>query len=301
MREIQIFPRYQKIIVYKKNLFQKSFQKLFLFSLCFFTFLNISFSQESTKEPYQECGKDYSSLVFNAQNGNIIFETGADKIIYPASLTKLMTIYLVFEALKEKRLHLKDKLFANERDVSISKVNKINTLNLAAGDSISVDLAIKGLIVKSFNELSVMLAEKIAGDEWQFARDMNSKAKKLGMSSSNFRNSSGLHNQGQFSTSEDLAKLVLALKKDFPGYYHFFSLKEFTYKNIKYPTHNNILLKYKGADGMKTGFTNAAGFNLIASAHQNNKRIISILTGCESIKKRDDTTKQLLDLAFKNN
>jgi D-alanyl-D-alanine carboxypeptidase len=287
--------------VYKQNLSKKSFQKLLLSLLCFFAFLNISFAQESSQKFSTECGKDYSSLVFNLENGNIVFETEADKIIYPASLTKLMTLYLVFEALKEKKLNLKDNLFATERTASISKVNKINTLNLAAGDSISVDLAIKGLIVKSFNELSVMLAEKIAGDEWQFARDMNLKAKKLGMSSSNFRNSSGLHNQGQFSTSEDLAKLVLALKKDFPEYYHFFSLKEFTYKNIKYPTHNNILLKYKGADGMKTGFTNAAGFNLIASAHQNNKRIISILTGCESIKKRDNTTKQLLDLAFKNN
>lgn len=287
--------------MYKQNLSKKSFQKLLLSLLCFFAFLNISFAQESSQKFSTECGKDYSSLVFNLENGNIVFETEADKIIYPASLTKLMTLYLVFEALKEKKLNLKDNLFATERTASISKVNKINTLNLAAGDSISVDLAIKGLIVKSFNELSVMLAEKIAGDEWQFARDMNLKAKKLGMSSSNFRNSSGLHNQGQFSTSEDLAKLVLALKKDFPEYYHFFSLKEFTYKNIKYPTHNNILLKYKGADGMKTGFTNAAGFNLIASAHQNNKRIISILTGCESIKKRDNTTKQLLDLAFKNN
>jgi len=287
--------------VYKKNLPKKSFQKLFLVPLCFFAFLNTSFAQESLQKFPPECGKDYSSLVFNLQNGNVIFETEADKIIYPASLTKLMTLYLVFEALKENKLHLKDHLFATERAVSISRVNKINTLNLSVGDNISVELAIKGLIVKSFNELAVMFAEKISGDEWQFVRYMNLKAKELEMSSSNFRNSSGLHNQGQFSTSEDLAKLVLALKKDFPEYYHFFALKEFTYKNIKYATHNNILLKYKGVDGMKTGFTKAVGFNLITSAQQKNKRIISILIGCESIQKRDDLTKQLLDLSFKIN
>ena len=144
-----------------------------------------------------------------------------------------------------------------------------------------------------------MLAEKISGSEWQFARDMNLTAKDLGMSFTNFHNATGLHSQGQFTTDDDLAILVLALKKDFPQYYHFFSLKEFTYKHQKYPSHNNILLKYKGADGMKTGFTNAAGFNLITSAKRRGERVISVLTGCESASKRDNFTKQLLDLAFR--
>ncbi len=277
--------------MYKKNSFKKFIQKLLLFFLYFFTFLNTSIAQE--------CGKDYSALVFNLETGNILFESQADKIIYPASLTKLMTLYLTFEALKEKKLNLKDNLFASSRAVSISKVNKINTLNLAEGDKISVEQAIKGLIVKSFNELTVMLAEKITGSEWRFAHYMNLKAKDLKMSFTNFRNASGLHNRGQFTTNEDLAKLVLAIKKNFPEYYHLFSLKEFTYKDRKYLTHNNILLEYKGADGMKTGFTNAAGFNLIASAQQGKKRIILILTSCESAEKRDDFTEQLLDLAFK--
>ena len=246
----------------------------------------------------QECSKNYSSLVLYPESGNIFFEQQAYKIIYPASLTKLMTIYLVFEALREKRIDLKDDLYASSRSSSTSKVNKSNTLNLEIGDKISVEQAIKGSIVKSFNELTVMLAEEISDNEWQFARDMNLKAKELGMSNTNFRNASGLHNQGQFTTNDDLAKLALAIRQNFPEYYHYFSLKEFTYKNEKYPTHNNILLKYKGVDGIKTGFTNASGFNLIASAKHDKKRITSVLTGCESAQKRDTFTKQLLDKAF---
>jgi len=245
-----------------------------------------------------ECGKNYSALVFNQQNGNIFFEKQSDKIIYPASLTKLMTLYLVFEAIKEKKIDLGGELYASSRSSSISKVNKTNTLNLTIGDKISVEQAIKGSIVKSFNELTVMLAEEISDNEWQFVRDMNSKAKDLGMSNTNFRNASGLHDQGQFTTNDDLAKLALAIRQNFPEYYHYFSLKEFTYKNEKYPTHNNILLKYKGVDGIKTGFTNASGFNLIASAKHDKKRITSVLTGCESAQKRDTFTKQLLDKAF---
>lgn len=246
----------------------------------------------------QECSKNYSALVLDPESGNIFFEKQADKIIYPASLTKLMTIYLVFEALREKRIDLKDDLYASSRSSSTSKVNKSNTLNLEIGDKISVEQAIKGSIVKSFNELTVMLAEEISDNEWQFARDMNLKAKELGMLNTNFRNASGLHNQGQFTTNDDLAKLALAIRQNFPEYYHYFSLKEFTYKNEKYPTHNNILLKYKGVDGIKTGFTNASGFNLIASAKHDKKRITSVLTGCESAQKRDTFTKQLLDKAF---
>lgn len=266
------------------------FSKIFLLSY-FFVFLNTSFAQE--------CSKTYSALVFDPINGTIFFENQADKIIYPASLTKLMTLYLTFEAIKEKRLSLKDELVASERAVGASKVNKTNTLNLEIGDKVSVEQAIEGSIVKSFNELTVMLAERISGSEWEFSRDMNLAAKDLGMSFTNFHNASGLHNQGQFTTDEDLAILVMAIRRDFPEYFHFFSLKECKYKNQKYLSHNNILLKYKGADGMKTGFTNAAGFNLIASAKRDGKRVISILTGCESTLKRDNFTKQLLDYGFK--
>ncbi len=246
----------------------------------------------------QECGKDYSALVFNPENGDILFENQPDQIIYPASLTKLMTVYLAFEAIKDKKLSLEDQLFASPRAVAASKVNKNNRLNLEEGDAVLVRKAIEGAIVKSYNELTVMLAEGVSGSEWQFARNMNAKAKDLKMWSTNFRNASGLHDPGQFTTNEDLAKLVLAIKKDFPEYYHFFSLKEFTYKNIKYPTHNKVLQKYKGVDGMKTGFTKASGFHLITSFNGKQKSLITIVTGCESVQKRDNFTRELLNKAL---
>jgi D-alanyl-D-alanine carboxypeptidase len=266
---------------------KKKFQILIQAFLFLFIVTPASFSQE--------CGRDYSSLVVNAKSGEILFENQADKIIYPASLVKLMTIYLTFEAIKENKLNLEDDLTTSERSISVSKVNKFNKLDLKSSDIISAEKAIRGSIVKSFNELTVMLAEKISGDEWQFVRNMNLKAKNLGMTNTNFRNASGLHDAGQFTTNEDLAKLALAIKKDFPEYYHHFSLKEFAYKNIKYKTHNHVLLEYKGADGIKTGFTKAAGFNLITSAKKNNMDVISIITGCESFQKRDALAKQLLD------
>ena len=248
---------------------------------------------------FTECSKVYSALVFEEKSDDILFENRPDSIIYPASLTKLMTVYLAFEAIKSKKIEMEQTLTASARAVEASRVNKSNTLNLKVGDKILMNQAIKGSIVKSFNELTVMLAEKISGSEWQFVREMNKKAKDLGMINTNFRNASGLHDYGQFTTDEDLKKLVLTLRKNFPEYYHFFSLKEFKYEGTKYPTHNAVLLKYKGAEGIKTGFTKASGFNLISSALRDNKRIISILTGCESSKKRDDFTKKLLDDAFK--
>ncbi|MES2677883.1 MAG: D-alanyl-D-alanine carboxypeptidase family protein [Pseudomonadota bacterium] len=260
-----------------------------------FVFLTISSSAFA-----KECNLNYSALVFNPKNGDVFFEKQSDQIIYPASLTKLMTIYLTFEAIKEKKINLQDELYVSSRAASTSKINKTNTLNLEIGDKISVEQAITGSLVKSFNELTVLLSEAISDNEWQFARDMNAKAQELGMFNTNFRNASGLHNQGQFTSDDDLAKLVLAIRKNFPEYYHYFSLKQFTYNHTKYPSHNNILLKYKGADGMKTGFTNAAGFNLIASAKREGRQVVSIVTGCDSVQKRDDLTKKLLDKAFAN-
>jgi D-alanyl-D-alanine carboxypeptidase len=209
-----------------------------------------------------------------------------------------MTIYLTFEALKNKKIHLKQELVATDRDEDISNVNKVLTLGLKRGDKIIVEEAIKGVLVKSFNEAAVILAEAVAGSEWKFIELMNKKAKKFGMKYTNFRNSTGLPDSGQFTTNYDLARMVMAIRHDFPEYYHFFADKEVTINNVKYKTHNNILLEYKGAEGMKTGFTNAAGYNLIAVAARGKHRVISILTSCVSSGKRDEFTKELLDYGF---
>jgi D-alanyl-D-alanine carboxypeptidase len=212
----------------------------------------------------------------------------------------MMTLYLTFEALEQGKISPETVLKFSARGEEISKVNKINRLPIVEGDEITVREAIRAVIVKSFNEAAVALAEAVSGNEWEFARKMNKKARELGMINSSFRNSSGLHEEGQYTTSYDLARLAAALQKDFPTYYHLFALKEFEYRGTKYETHNHVLVNYQGAEGMKTGFTNAAGYNLVAAAKKNDARVTSILLGCESYRKRDEMTKKLLDEAFAN-
>ena len=246
-----------------------------------------------------QCQSLYSALVFEDKNNHILFENRADEIIYPASITKMMTAYLLFEALEEGRLSLEHKITISENAQDVGRVNKINTMNLKAGDQITVENALKGMLVKSFNESATALAEVLAGDEWSFAQMMSAKAEELKMEHTNFRNASGLHEAGHYTTNYDLARLVNALEKKFPQYRKYFALKEFAYNGVKYKSTNHILLEYKGADGFKTGFTNAAGFNLIASAKQDGERVNAILTGCESYQKRDEFMKALLDGGFK--
>lgn len=245
-----------------------------------------------------ECGKDYVALVYNANNGNIIFEKDADKITYPASLVKLMTLYLTFEALDKKELSLSQNLKVTSHGAEIARVNNGNSLHLKKGQKITVEQAIRAVVVKSFNEAAVTLSESISGNEWSFVRLMNRRAKDLGMKNTNFRNASGLHQEDQYTTALDLARLAYAIRTKFPHYYPVFASKSFNYNKKRYYSHNHVLLDYKGAEGMKTGFTNASGFNLVASAKRGDKQIFSILMGCESQKKRDNLTKNLLDMAF---
>lgn len=245
------------------------------------------------------CNNDYSSIVVAEKTGEILFEKRSEKFSYPASLVKIMTLYLTFEALEHKRLSLNQKLTVSAYGEEISKVNVNNTLRLKEGSVITVQEAIEAVIVKSFNEAAVTLAEAVGGDEWSFVRKMNNKAAELGMFDSSFRNASGLHEEGQYTNSYDMARLALALKKNFPQYYHFFAMKKFSFHGQQYESHNHVLLEYKGAEGMKTGFTKASGYNLISSATKENERIISIVMGCPNVKSRDQLTKNLLDKCFK--
>lgn len=258
------------------------------------------FTQSAAAQKNSGCSTVYSYLVFAEKNSDILLESRAEKISYPASLVKMMTLYLTFEALEQHKISPDTVLKFSARGEEISKVNKVNRLPIVEGDEITVRDAIRAVIVKSFNEAAVALAEAVSGNEWEFARKMNKKARELGMINTSYRNSSGLHEEGQYTTSYDLARLAAALQKDFPNYYHLFALKEFEYRGTKYETHNHVLVDYQGAEGMKTGFTNAAGYNLVAAAKKNDARVTSILLGCETYQKRDEMTKELLDEAFAN-
>ena len=247
---------------------------------------------------FQDCDSKNSYVVFEEKNRNILLEKNADERIYPASLVKLMTLYLAFEAIENKKINLNRAIKISKRAEEVSRVNKVNTLHLHEHQSISVREAILAIIVRSFNEAAIALAEAVANDEWQFVRLMNKKAQELGMYNTSFRNASGLHEVSQYTTAKDLARLAVAIKTDFPDYYHLFSLKTFKFNKQKYKTHNHILEEYRGAEGLKTGFTNASGFNLIASALKGKVRVISVLIGCPSASKREAFTKKLLNRAF---
>ena len=246
----------------------------------------------------QPCSRIGSLLVVEEESHKILFETNSQKLIYPASLVKMMTTYLTFEALEKNQLTFEQELTFSARAQEISRINKVNTLGISEGDKISVLKAIQTLIIKSYNESAIVLAEAVENNEWDFVKKMNKKALELGMINTSFRNASGLHEEGQYTTSSDLARLAIRLKKDFPQFYNFFSMKEFSYKNKIIKSHNRILNEYEGAEGMKTGFTNASGYNLVSSAKNNNKRIFSVVTGCASSRYRDDLSKFLLDLSF---
>lgn len=245
------------------------------------------------------CSDNYSYLVFDVESHKILSEKRAEKILYPASLTKVMTLYLTLEALEKGKLRLDQTLKFSAHGEEISSVNKVNTLRVKEGDKITVRQAIESVIIKSYNEAAVVLAEAVAGDEWRFVRLMNKKARDLGMLNTSFRNSTGLHEDGQYTTSYDLARLVIAIKRKFPKYYHLFAQKKFKYRGEEHKTHNKIILKYRGAEGMKTGFTNAAGYNLISIARRDGDRISSIVMSCANAEKRYLLTRYLLDKGFK--
>jgi len=267
------------------------------FFILFFTFF-LSFQASLYSQVISTCSKIGALISVDEESHKILFENNSQKLIYPASLVKLMTAYLTFESLQKNHLNLHQEITFSVRAKEVSRINKINTLGINDGDKISVEKALQALIIKSYNEASIVLAEAIAGNEWNFVREMNKKAFELGMINTSFRNASGLHEEGQYTTASDLARLAIRLKKDFPQFYHFFSMKEFVYNNKTIKSHNALLEEYEGAEGMKTGYTFASGYNLVSSAKNNNKRIFSVVTGCPTAKSRNELSKFLLDLSF---
>jgi len=236
----------------------------------------------------------YAALIVDADTGVTLFSVNADEPRHPASLTKVMTLYLTFEALQSGKLRIDQPL----RVSAWASIQSPTKLGLKDGSSITVRDAIFGLITKSANDASVVLAEALAGDEDVFAQRMTEKAHKLGMNATNFRNASGLPNAQQVTTARDLATLALAVMRDFPAYYHLFSTQEFVWGGHVITNHNRMLASYPGADGLKTGYTVASGFNLIMSARRESKRLIGVVMGGETAQARDHHMAELMDRGF---
>lgn len=235
-----------------------------------------------------------ASIVVDAETGAVLYESNSRTQTYPASLTKMMTLYLLFEALESKRFSLDDDL-----PVSARAANQPPTdLRLQAGASIQVRKAIQALVVQSANDVAVVIAEAIGGSEDKFARLMTKTAKQLGMKQTVFKNASGLPNSGQLTTARDMAILARALMSRFPDYYEFFNTQSFRYNGRTYQTHNRVLKNYPGADGLKTGYTRASGYNLATSVERNGHRLIGIVLGGKSARSRDAQMMALLDQGF---
>ncbi|OYY42007.1 MAG: hypothetical protein B7Y08_15005 [Rhodospirillales bacterium 24-66-33] len=233
-------------------------------------------------------------LIVDATSGRELASDRADELRHPASVTKLMTIYLTFSALDSGRLSLGDAL-----PVSVNALNAPPTkMGMTPGGTVNVRDATMALVTRSANDAAVLLAEGLAGTEEAFARLMTQKARQLGMSSTVFRNASGLPNSEQVTTARDLAKLANALMRDYPHYYAIFSVQSYAYRGRTLENHNRMLGKYDGADGLKTGYTNASGFNLVMSAVRDNRRLIGVVMGGTSAAQRDRTMAALMDRGF---
>jgi D-alanyl-D-alanine carboxypeptidase len=236
----------------------------------------------------------YAAMVIEPSSGKVVFSRNADTRKYPASLTKLMTLYMLFEAVDNGKLTLRSKIKASRRAAR----QPASRLGIRKGQGITVETAILALTIKSANDVATMVAEKIGGTESKFARMMTNKARYLGMMKTTFRNASGLPNSQQRSTARDMGRLAIALRRDFPHYYKYFSRKGFSWRGRYYHTHNNMLGNYKGADGMKTGYIKASGYNLVTSAKRNGKRLVGVVFGGRTAASRDRHMRKLLNLGF---
>ncbi|MBE1236444.1 D-alanyl-D-alanine carboxypeptidase [Phaeovibrio sulfidiphilus] len=237
---------------------------------------------------------NYAAIVVDANTGQVIHARNADAQRYPASLTKMMTLYLLFEAMENGRYSTSSKLSVSQRAAGQAP----SKLGLRPGSTITVETAIKALVAKSANDVAVVVAENIAGSESAFAQQMTAKARALGMRNTTFRNASGLPNTGQVTTARDMLILGLALQKHFPNHYPYFSTMSFRYGNATLTTHNHVLRRYRGADGLKTGYIRASGFNVVSSARRDNARVIAVVMGGQTAAARDAHMMELLDRGF---
>ena len=231
----------------------------------------------------------YSALVVDADTGAEIHAENADAARFPASLTKMMTLFMLFEAIEQGRI-------ARDGTIPVSATaarRPPSKLGVRAGEQLPVDTAIRALAVKSANDVAAAVGELIAGSESRFGDLMTQRARSLGLSRTRFRNASGLPDQAQMTTARDMVRLGILLRKRFPQYFHYFDLKEFTYNGRTIRGHNR-LLGDPGVDGIKTGYIRASGFNIVTSVTRRGKHFIVVVMGGDSARERDARVRQLI-------
>ncbi|MDX2201709.1 MAG: serine hydrolase [Hyphomicrobiaceae bacterium] len=241
-----------------------------------------------------EGGGRSAVLVVDANTGNTLHASNADEPRYPASLTKMMTLYMVFDLIERGKLAYQTpiRISANAAAAAPSK------LDLNEGEEIQLIDAIRVLITKSANDVAIAVAEHIAGSEAAFARAMTQKAHQIGMTATTFRNASGLPDPGQLTTARDMATLALRLQDEFPQHYVLFGTRTFAYKGETFRNHNTLLFHYEGADGIKTGYTRASGFNLVSSVRRGNKHVVGVIFGGASAATRNNAMRTYLNMGL---
>ncbi len=237
----------------------------------------------------------YSAIVIDRNTGKTLYSRNADAQRYPASLTKMMTLYIVFDLIESGRLSYKSQL----RVTANAARQQPSKLGLKTNSKISLHNAIRALVTKSANDVAVTIAENLAGTEAKFARIMTWKARQIGMKKTVFKNASGLPNSRQVTTARDMAMLGDRLIADFPKHYSFFKQRYFAYKGRSYRNHNSLLHNFKGTDGIKTGYTRASGFNLVASVKRGGKHLIGVVMGGKTSRHRNANMRTMLAGAFK--
>lgn len=224
-----------------------------------------------------------AAIVVDGSTGAVLYQAGADLPRIPASLTKMMTLYLTFEALKSGRISKDTQIPVSAYAASQAP----SKLGLKPGRAIDVDTAIKALVVKSANDVAVALAEYLGGTEEQFAAQMTAKGRQLGMRGTVFHNASGLPDAQQITTARDMALLGLSLRKHYPQEYHYFGAQDFIFNGKVIRGHNRVLAQLNGADGIKTGYVRASGFNIVTSISDNGRQLVAVVMGGETARQRD--------------
>jgi len=239
------------------------------------------------------------ALLMDYDTGEALFCKNCDQQMPPSSMSKLMTVELVFQRLKDGRLKLTDTFHVSENAWRQGQKSNESKMWVAVNSDVSVDDLLKGIIVQSGGDACLVVAEALAGSEAAFAELMTARAKELGLSNSNFVNSSGLPDPGQYMSAEDLGKLAAHVIRDYADYYHYFSIPEFTWSNIRQPNRNTLMGPSTGIDGLKTGHTDAAGYGITASAVRDGRRLVLVVNGLKSERERVAEGRRLIDLGYR--
>jgi D-alanyl-D-alanine carboxypeptidase len=232
----------------------------------------------------------HAVLVYDVASGRVLHEENGYEKRYPASLTKMMTLYLLFEQLRDGRMSMQTPMHVSARAAAQPQTN----ISLRKGTTITVEQAIKALVIRSANDVAVVVAENVSGSVEKFARLATQKSKQLGMTNTHFRNPHGLPDYHQYTTAKDMAMLGVALRRDFPQYYHYFSTQQFSHNGVRYTSHNRVLKRMRGVDGIKTGFIRASGFNVVSSFKHDGFNVVAVVMGGNSAAERDNRMVALL-------